>query len=258
MRFSELMAAQSTRLRGPRCSPSLSAWCGAGGMRQGRRTLALPARTPHAAPATQVVFRPFAGEVLTGRIKSADASGLQARRGRGQPPWQLQHSGFAADCIRLTFVFVRAYQVSLGFFDDVHIPAASLQEPSVLCASRSARFRCAQLGPALRAAHCQGFEMRRAARVGTCRCEAACYLSSLKLTIKLMCCSDETEQLWKWVYDGSDMFMDLDEEARAMIPSLVAACLRATDACKCTRPGLRFAFACRACAFQTDPYQQKR
>ena len=47
-----------------------------------------------------VVFCPFEGEVLVGKLKSCDEHGLK---------------------------------ISLGFFDDVHVPESSLQEPSVLC-----------------------------------------------------------------------------------------------------------------------------
>ncbi|GAQ91943.1 DNA-directed RNA polymerase III subunit [Klebsormidium nitens] len=45
-----------------------------------------------------VVFRPFVGEVLVGKLLDSDASGLK---------------------------------VSLGFFDDIHVPEHLLQEPSV-------------------------------------------------------------------------------------------------------------------------------
>ncbi|KAH9316157.1 hypothetical protein KI387_024784, partial [Taxus chinensis] len=77
-----------------------------------------------------VVFRPFIGEVLVGRLKKSDKSGIY---------------------------------LSLGFFDDIHVPEHHLQQPSTF---------------------------------------------------------DEKENAWKWDYDGSELFLDLDEEVRFRVTQL--------------------------------------
>lgn len=89
------------------------------------RVLPAPALTQtHCA--SQVVFRPFVGEVMTGRIVSADRRGLQVCA-------FAVPSSMRKDC-RLTLEMHRVGdQISLGFFDDVFIPSTALQEPSVLC-----------------------------------------------------------------------------------------------------------------------------
>eukprot|EP00249_Psilotum_nudum_P019455 c27262_g1_i1 orf=581-1147(+) len=71
-----------------------------------------------------VMFRPFVGEVLVGKLQECDKSGLS---------------------------------ISLGFFDDIHVPEHLLQQPSTF---------------------------------------------------------DEEEKLWLWNYQGTDMFMDLEEQVR--------------------------------------------
>ncbi|KAG0045780.1 DNA-directed RNA polymerase III subunit rpc25 [Gryganskiella cystojenkinii] len=76
-----------------------------------------------------VIFRPFIGEVLTGRIRSCNEDGVR---------------------------------VTLGFFDDIFIPGSYLQEKSEF---------------------------------------------------------DSQEQLWVWVYDQNELFMDLDEEIRFRVES---------------------------------------
>ena len=65
-----------------------------------------------------VVFRPFTSEVVIAKVKSSDEDG-----------------------IRCTFLFsfqsdlpltTLSYTVTIGFFDDMHIPAAYLPQPSAL------------------------------------------------------------------------------------------------------------------------------
>jgi hypothetical protein len=106
--------------------------------------------------------------VLVGRIKSSDVTGLRVR------------SPYHARCCRSGS---RAAQVSLGFFDDVHVPEECLQEPSELCVRPAAHVRLAS--------------------------DAS------------FPCSDEAEGLWRWRYEGQEeMFMDTDEEVRVRVKSL--------------------------------------
>lgn len=109
-----------------------------------------------------------------GRIKSSDVTGLRVRH-----------------CIMMRAAAAAAHarpgagaQVSLGFFDDVHVPEECLQEPSELCVRpRSAHLRLAPDASSP--------------------------------------CSDEAEGLWRWRYEGQEeMFMDTDEEVRVRVKSL--------------------------------------
>ncbi|KAI8475460.1 MAG: RNA polymerase III subunit Rpc25-domain-containing protein [Monoraphidium minutum] len=77
-----------------------------------------------------VVFRPFAGEVLVGRLIASSKRGVR---------------------------------VALDFFDDIHVPDYSLQDPSLY---------------------------------------------------------DSGEGLWRWLYEGNDMFMDLQEEVRVKVGTI--------------------------------------
>ncbi|XP_057828196.1 uncharacterized protein LOC131039436 isoform X2 [Cryptomeria japonica] len=77
-----------------------------------------------------IMFRPFIGEVLVGKLKKSDKSGIY---------------------------------LSLGFFDDIHVPEHHLQQPSTF---------------------------------------------------------DEKENVWKWDYDGAELFLDLDEEVRFRVTQL--------------------------------------
>jgi hypothetical protein len=43
--------------------------------------------------------------------------------------------------------------------------------------------------------------------------------------------SDEEELTWKWRYEGNDMFMDVDEEARALVHSSAAVAMQAPLSC---------------------------
>lgn len=61
-----------------------------------------------------VVFRPFVSEVLFGKVKSSSEDGI---RGKGNFQSQLL----------ITWV-----AVSLGFFDDMHVPRIFLPTPSAL------------------------------------------------------------------------------------------------------------------------------
>ena len=106
------------------------------------------------------MFRPFAGEVLMGRIQRCDKQGLKARH-------------------------------------------------------TAARNVC-----------CSGVSRSRLASSTTCTCPANCCrsLHSCELPATASAafaedatsprCSDKDEKLWYWQYEGNQMFMDLEEEAR--------------------------------------------
>ena len=64
-----------------------------------------------------VVFRPFTSEVVIAKVKSSDEDGIR--------------------CTSLSFPSNRplttlSHTVTIGFFDDMHIPAAYLPQPSAL------------------------------------------------------------------------------------------------------------------------------
>jgi hypothetical protein len=83
-------------------------------------------RAPETDTPPQVVFRPFVGEVLRGKIVSADRRGLQVCE-----PWcPPRRTGCPVSD-------ASPNQVSLGFFNDVFIPGTALQEPSSLCVPRA-------------------------------------------------------------------------------------------------------------------------
>lgn len=66
-----------------------------------------------------VVFRPFAGEVLTGKIKSCSPSGVV---------------GTVALCLfdSCSLLLITVHVVTMGFFDDILIPGGALQTGSKL------------------------------------------------------------------------------------------------------------------------------
>ena len=65
-----------------------------------------------------MVFRPFAGEVILAKVKSSDEEGIRRK-----------HSTYVANA-----KVERAHRliVSVGFFDDMHIPLNYLPTPSAL------------------------------------------------------------------------------------------------------------------------------
>ena len=65
-----------------------------------------------------MIFRPFVGEVITGRVKSCSSSGVRGKLNMDKKNWLL------------TVMVV--YIVTLGFFDDIHIPVPALQPGSEL------------------------------------------------------------------------------------------------------------------------------
>ena len=129
-------------------------------------------------------FRPFIGEVLVGRIKSCDQTGLRVRPGFAPPPPPPR-----------LLTLRRPPQITLGFFDDVHVPEECLQEPSELCV-------------------CAVCSARGATRF--------CVFRSRSDAPAAPCArSDEAEGLWRWRYEGQEeMFMDVDEEVRVRVKSL--------------------------------------
>jgi hypothetical protein len=75
-------------------------------------------------------------------------------------------------------------------------------------ATRSARLRCSLRIPP------------------TAVCALSVFAASFARVLLSCCRSDEAEGTWKWQYDGNDMFMDIDEEARdAHARQLRAACV---------------------------------
>lgn len=68
-----------------------------------------------------VVFRPFTSEVILAKVKSSDESGV-----RSEPNY--------ATCVHIAH-FTDLPSVSVGFFDDIHIPTAYLPSPSALYVS---------------------------------------------------------------------------------------------------------------------------
>ena len=63
-----------------------------------------------------VVFRPFTSEVVIAKVKSSDEDGIRC-------------TSFFPSNRPLTTL---SYTVTIGFFDDMHIPAAYLPQPSAL------------------------------------------------------------------------------------------------------------------------------
>lgn len=120
----------------------------------------------------QVFFCPFVGEVLTGKLKSYDANGLRVRA--------------RSLCTSTEELLRLSCQVSLGFFDDVVVPASCLQEPSELCVLPR---------PAPRPRGC----------------DAAARLTRHHSVVDV----DAGEKAWKWRYEGNDIFMERDEEVRS-------------------------------------------
>jgi len=67
-----------------------------------------------------VVFRPYIGEVLIGKIRHSSAEGIT-----GEVPFNICGPvGRQSDC--------RLLLVTLGFFDDIQIPASNFQEGTAL------------------------------------------------------------------------------------------------------------------------------
>jgi len=67
-----------------------------------------------------LVFRPFKGEIIAGRISSCTEQGI---RGMSSSPSDIQDSRIANKYF---------YLVSVNFFSDIHIPASLLFEGSTL------------------------------------------------------------------------------------------------------------------------------
>lgn len=70
------------------------------------------------------VFRPFVGEVLVGRVMSSDESGI-----RGEQRDDRVYALLEAD---MTGIVRPPFPVSMGFFDDIHIPLHLLPSPHAL------------------------------------------------------------------------------------------------------------------------------
>jgi DNA-directed RNA polymerase III subunit RPC8 len=66
-----------------------------------------------------VVFRPFASEVIIAKVKSSDQEGV--RRG-------LLYSKL----ISITPKNINIVTVTVGFFDDIYVPASYLPQPGAL------------------------------------------------------------------------------------------------------------------------------
>lgn len=73
---------------------------------------------------TFVVFRPFLNELITGKIKGCSPEGVQSKF---LDFYSLFHCN---KHFKTTFSFFFFQIVTLGFFDDIQIPAACLQHPS--------------------------------------------------------------------------------------------------------------------------------
>ncbi|KCV72821.1 hypothetical protein H696_00399 [Fonticula alba] len=120
---------------------------------------------------TYIVFRPFVGQILSGRIKKCTPEG----------------------------VFV-----TLGFFEDILIPADQLQENTVLCVPRCV------LAPAL-CDHLPLFFPR--AHGGPMPCSN---IDTSHVTW-VLAGSDHEEQVWVWNYFDNKLYMDVENRIRFRI-----------------------------------------
>ena len=67
-----------------------------------------------------VVFRPFVSEVIVAKVKSSDQEGIR------------RESAICVDGLISTLTSPDSV-VTVGFFDDIYIPASYLPQPSALC-----------------------------------------------------------------------------------------------------------------------------
>lgn len=83
----------------------------------------------HTVKARLVVFRPFVGEALVGKVMSSDETGIRGESIRDHDiniPRMMMYRNSLHPMIRPTAT------VSMGFFDDIHIPTHLMPEPSAL------------------------------------------------------------------------------------------------------------------------------
>ncbi|RVW54943.1 DNA-directed RNA polymerase III subunit RPC8 [Vitis vinifera] len=82
-----------------------------------------------------VMFRPFVGEIITAKLKESDANGLQYLGSAVESCKSLSSSIVEVACLVLKDSLVVpclsevAFEVSLGFFDDIYIPVHLMPNP---------------------------------------------------------------------------------------------------------------------------------